>query len=421
MVTDSTTEAVKPPSLLKRSIFNKPSWSNPKQIGNADDFFHRSNQTYVDIVAESERKRKLKLARKQNTQTQVKPLEGRAEKRRRTSEASDDDGNSSSSDEDVPRKTKGKANEGRSETPLIPTAAPISPTLPKATESLTKSYELSIAVEKLYQERRNQPSVVIDLEDEDEEPVLHQEGDAHPITTQRILRPPEEDDFPPSDEEFPELARKARDKARRKRLEADIASQAPDPALTGVGDGPLHPSQSISHPAPPPIPTDAVIQILITSRLPGTEPLIVGRRLSQRLKDVRIVWCQRQNFPPEVTPTVFLTWKGKRLFDVTTCKSLGIGVDEYGNILLKGQKDIMGEEDRQIHMEAMTEELLEEYKKFKRSGITEDKQHEPEAKEEAPAEQKRGPQVRLILKAKDFQDFKLIAKPVIFTYWLPTL
>lgn len=414
MVTESSTEGIKPSAPVKRSIFNKPSWSNPQPIGDTDDFFHRSNHTYLEIAAEAERKRNKKLSRKQREQIQDEPISGRAGKRRRVSDDSDDDGNSSSSDED-PYQNEKEANSKLRED-VSDSKVPLSnPAEPKASpKSLGERYEDTMPAHKPAEEQTALPSNIIDLEEVSEDLEAQENFDDRQITAAKFSQPPEEDDFIASDEEFPELARKARDKARRKRLESDIGCANLDPPLMAGDRGCLQPAQSIPQPTPPP---EAVIQILITSRIDNTDPLIVSRRVSQRLKDVRLAWCQRQGFAPEFIPTVFLTWRGKRVFDVTTCRSLGIAVDQDGNILLKGQKDIMGEEDRQIHMEAMTDEILEEYKNAKRRVVVDEEEEDGDAVAATatvapPVEQDKESQVRIILKAKGFEDFKLIVKPV---------
>ncbi|EHA19255.1 hypothetical protein ASPNIDRAFT_188103 [Aspergillus niger ATCC 1015] len=100
----------------------------------------------------------------------------------------------------------------------------------------------------------------------------------------------------------------------------------------------------------------AIVQILITSKIPNTKPLIVRRKMNQPLKDVRLAWCNRQKFTKEMQDSVFLTWKGKRLFDVTTCRSLGIHAKSgYLNEYDTFQLDV---EDIQVHMEASTEDIL---------------------------------------------------------------
>lgn len=80
-------------------------------------------------------------------------------------------------------------------------------------------------------------------------------------------------------------------------------------------------------PNPEPYPSDPrqdlTARILISSEIASTKSLVIKRKLHQPLKDVRLAWCEHQGLPRELYPFVFLTWKGRRLFDVTTCKSLG--------------------------------------------------------------------------------------------------
>ncbi|KAK6810435.1 hypothetical protein RU639_013766 [Aspergillus parasiticus] len=103
---------------------------------------------------------------------------------------------------------------------------------------------------------------------------------------------------------------------------------------------------------------DPVVQILITSKIENTKPLIVHRKMSQSLRDVRLAWCNCQSIPKEMQSFILLTWKGRRLFDVTTCRSLGINVPKgladspvYGDHARHGSK-----EDIRIHMEAVIED-----------------------------------------------------------------
>ncbi|KAL8918508.1 MAG: hypothetical protein Q9208_007315 [Pyrenodesmia sp. 3 TL-2023] len=396
----------------KRPLFTKPSWATEDKSGNATDFFRRSNQSYVNIAAEAERKRQRKLARKEKERAGAESYEEPAEKRRRISGDSDSENDSdhSSSDDgvnltkrDIMRKSPPLAKapvkkEEQCQFLAQPKGSPI---------SLSKRYETEFAAKKPL------PSNIIDLEDEDDAPKEDQDEEMEVTAVKRAEPPPEDDDdFPLSDDEFAELARKAREKARRKRLEADVFSTNCELPSSGRPDDRFGGPVAAQEQAPPPAAPDPVVSILITSRIANTNPLIVNRKVSQRLKDVRVTWCQRQGFSPEFTATVFMTWRGKRLFDVTTCRSLGIGVDFNGNIVMKGQKDILGEEERQIHMEAMTEEILEETKRQKRREADGEGQGEVEAQEDQPAapEQKE-PQVRIILKAKGYSDFKLIVKP----------
>ncbi|KAL8723642.1 MAG: hypothetical protein Q9225_000085 [Loekoesia sp. 1 TL-2023] len=401
---------------LKRPLFTKPAWAQEDKSSSSTDFFRRSNQNYAHITAQAERKRQRRLARKQRERAGEDTHLERAEKRQRISSDSDLDEDSDHSSSDdltvLERKQKeiglpaAKPKVEKQKRSLSPSKFNSSP------KSLGNKYGTELVAEEQTTSRKLLPSNIIDLGDEDD-PLEAKEDETVVVTSvKRSEPPPEDDDFPPSDDEFAELTRKAREKAR-KRLEADVLSPTPDPSTSRTQDSQINGAKPVHEPTPAPAAPDPAVAILITSRITNTIPLIVNRRVSQRLKDVRITWCQRQGFTPETTATVFLTWRGNRLFDVTTCKSLGIGVDFDGNIVMKGQKDILGEEERQIHMEAMTEEIFEEYQKMKRreaEGVSH--QETDTERGEPPAVEKKEPQVRIILKAKGYDDFKLIVKPV---------
>ena len=402
------------PRPLKRALFNRPAWSKPQAAPTTADIFHRSSQTYATIAAEEELRKKRRLAKKEKERAARGGTEEREEKKRRISDESEDenedDYNGDDDNTDATRSTGQKGGHAKTEIKMLSkSTSPIKPvTSPK---SLAKRYEDTIAASKIQLERALQ-SNIIDLEDDEKRGSAHEDESDIEVTAVKITKPSEYDDFELSDEEFPELARQAREKARRKRLQEDISiTSTPDPPLISESKTSDHPvSVHVPTPPPPPLPEPA-ISILITSRISNTLPLIVNRRLSQRLKEVRVTWCQRQNFTSDFSSTVVLTWRGKRLFDVTSCKSLGIGVDADGNIVTKGEKDILGEENRQIHMEAMTEEMFEDRRKAKVEdmGSTSQVQEVEEPMEERPQQEE---QVKIILKAKGFPDFKLIVKPV---------
>lgn len=425
MSTATSTQATssKPPDPPKRALFSKPSWSNPKKIKNTDDLFNRSNQSYVGAAEERARRRERKLAKKQKEQTSDHPSDGRAGKHKRLSDddSNDDDDDDAaifeSEDSLKARHKKRDNNTHRRKNSLSSKGSPSQS--PKARGnrparynenanpakskplpgSLLESYddncavgtqepEIQIIGEFRKAEPRNggKSSVVVEIEDEEDD----------------------EDGILESDNEFAELARKAREKHRRKRLETDLSFGSADNPSTAGDTASQQLSESIpKSPRLPPPPRDPVIKIFITSKIENTQALIVNRRLSQRLRDVRLAWCHRQNFSAEFTDKVFLTWRGCKLWDVTTCLRLGIEVDEFDNLLLKGQKDITGEEETHIHMEAMTEAILEEHKKSHKAPILneplpgDDDVLEVEEKVEKPAKRK------IILKAKGYEDFKV--------------
>lgn len=136
-------------------------------------------------------------------------------------------------------------------------------------------------------------------------------------------------------------------------LEPPPAEQEADAKSEGPDAGP----ESTSHPShsPAPLVEDPVVQILLTSEIPNTKPLLVHRKMSQALREVRQEWCRRQGFPEETHPSIHLTWMGRRLFDVTTCRSLGIKA--RGGTLPSSMDDdlVAGPKSLQIHMEAVTD------------------------------------------------------------------
>ncbi|KKY29006.1 hypothetical protein UCRPC4_g00195 [Phaeomoniella chlamydospora] len=134
-----------------------------------------------------------------------------------------------------------------------------------------------------------------------------------------------------SDEYVRELKRKAREKKRNQLLDAKANSTTPDPSRPSsssqqLGSGVNNPERpnvpTRNTETPPPLEDDPVCRILLTSPIPGTNPIIVERRASQRLKEVRDYWCKRQGFDEAFSRTVFLTWRLHKLFDISTCKSL---------------------------------------------------------------------------------------------------
>lgn len=93
MATDGAAAAR--PGLIpaKRSLFNKPAWSNPQVAQNAGDLFERSKSVYTDMVQEREDRRKRRLARSRKEQPRDgNDNSGREGKRRRISGEDDDRG-----------------------------------------------------------------------------------------------------------------------------------------------------------------------------------------------------------------------------------------------------------------------------------------------------------------------------------------
>jgi len=227
---------------------------------------------------------------------------------------------------------------------------------------------------------------------------------------------------------------------------------------------------------PPPALPNPILSLLIHSSIPNTTPLLVKRRLNQRLKEVRLAWINKQineslpphpEFPVE-TEKIFLTWRNKRCYDFTSCASLGLIVDELtGEVVVKRKdsdlgsgnmgpgasgmsvteerewKDAMADGGAQLVLEAVTEEVLTKRKK----GVNEKgkngadgraplgasmsatetsmnvgatqaqstyEQSQPPPPEQ-PSEDNTAiePKIKIILRAgKEYEDYKLQVRPV---------
>jgi Ubiquitin-2 like Rad60 SUMO-like len=196
------------------------------------------------------------------------------------------------------------------------------------------------------------------------------------------------------DKELAECIARAREGTRRKKfsplLQTSLLHDGVASSLSGGFGSP------VSGP-------DPVISIFISSRIEGAKPCLFKRKLSQRLKDIRVGWCDiqfigGQPMPESVKSEIFLTWRMKRVFDVTTCKAMGVKVNSRGMLCSDG--DDIDPEGR-IHLEAWTEELFEQHKEQKaaeRKRLVRDplEDEEPEVIK-APV----APKVKIILKSKD--------------------
>ena len=287
------------------------------------------------------------------------------------------------------------------------------PNLHPSPGTLSGRYSRDLKAEKQKTPKKEMASkVYISLSDSDSEggantrkskstlvkPIFLEEDDDLP-SPKRPRPPPEDDDLQMSDEEFPELVAQARERERKKALERLNANKSFEAQNhRAQGDDIFQEGSSLSSDA------DPTIELLITSEMEGTNPLKVRRKLSQRLKEVRLNWCDKQG-PHAITPaikeTVFFTWKRIRLYDLTTCMSLG-----FSNANLR--RDGEGfDPDGRVHLEAWTEALFNEHE---RKRIARERQGEDGGIDE-PEDEDRAPKIKLILKARDLEPLKIVVKP----------
>lgn len=250
-----------------------------------------------------------------------------------------------------------------------------------------------------------QKTVIIDLDDDDDD------SDNGCATKAARSTSPRKVSVPPIDSIKPDptggYSSHSRSSSPYKPKEYSPSAKPPNQAVSAT------PTPAVKAPPEPPQP-DATVRLLIHSRIPETIPLVVCRKLSQRLRECLQAWLQRQ---PDLTPDqkseVFLTWRGFRIYSNTSCRGLGMEVNDMGEVCYKGRPlgDADGDEETgaQLQLEAVTQEIVEQDKRIKK------RKQEAVAKGDSPTKAKKegGEEgIKVILRAKGMPDFRLKVKKV---------
>ncbi|KAJ5500575.1 Small ubiquitin-related modifier SUMO [Penicillium expansum] len=289
------------------SFFKKPSWAIKNTEETGTDFYRRSEQTYSDIIAanrEAHHKPKSPEipAHPENTNDTNDTEDPKQKKRRRIS------------------REKGKQRDDSSPVPDVTREVDSDKiVLPEPQELSASSHDSS-------------PEPV--------NPVKQRETSRRLSSENRSAQSPQKVSGPEPLGALPVRPVIV--------LADDSESRSPRPVQPPQ---PARPAQ----PAEPPA-DDPIVQIMISSEIANTKPLLVHRKMSQRLRDVRLAWCDRQNFEPNIQASIYLTWKGRRLFDVTTCRSLNINTGK-STAAIPGIDDdsFADQKELRIHMEAVTD------------------------------------------------------------------
>ena len=348
----------------KRSLFNKPSWAATGASGDKltqGEIFR--NRDYEGIL-EAERKRKEAEAAKAKERAEKEGARQETKRRRLSDENQDKDSDGARA------VSRGSDDDGDCQ---VTRSTPV--------EKIQTNTNMEETPEPFVRQTRSNTSkaTIISLSSDDESNDMH--GPSMPKEAAKMTpkKPKPKSQYldPPSDEEDEddytrELKRKAREKARLLKLGIEVGKPslpsrptARDHKSPSLPPASLSPHKKIPSSTPePPTSDDPLVQIAITTTIPNTKPLIVNRRASQSLKLVKEVWCQRQGFDEAKTAKVFLTWRGTKLFNASTTKSI---LDR-----LKAERplEVFTVEDGQegkggIELEAMTEEIFQEYHRCK--------------------------------------------------------
>jgi len=165
---------------------------------------------------------------------------------------------------------------------------------------------------------------------------------------------------------------------------------------------------------------DAVVKVLITSRMPDTKPVMFKRKMGQNMKLVLDTWVAQQRnqegieLPDGIEDTLFLTWKGNKVYSHSTVASLGVQLDGQGRI-----KGNIGEGYNRgsLHLEVWTEEAFTKYlhdKELQRARalglLDEEDDRLADELEPTPAPEKKKKGIKIVLKAKNLEPLTTTGK-----------
>jgi len=420
-------EAAPAPPPKKKSLFTKSLWNNPAKPAEQKegiDFFSRAEEMWPERLAEEKRKRQkklVKLERKRSTvSAERKPSSTPDSKRRRVSKEEPERHSSEGSvNHDDPVEASWTRRESTLSTPgsrksyssssrQKPQASPTSLAERYSRDLHAKNKEPSVVATKGYislSDSDNEAGDVQGISNGAPQPIsLDEDDDVLPVAPKPV---PVEVDPDMSDEEFPDLAREAREREQRKAMECLKAGRSFENKNhdTNGSNTPDYPVDDVFQERPSGL-EDPMVEIFVSSVIEGTNPLIVRRKLSQKLREVRLVWCDKQSisgqpFPKSIKDSIFLTWRGKKLFDMTSCKSLGLKLDGAGQLY----SDADGVLDGKVHFEAWTQDLFEQNQRRLAAKKLDDEDEPEEAKEDPVVE------IRVTLMAKGKKELKLKVRP----------
>ena len=413
----------------KRSLFNRPAWasSTNAQPESKDASTFGRQQVYDDILEIQRQKRekreaklKARTEKEEAKKEQATRLEaGPERKKRRLSEKDEDD----SEDQDI-RASSQTSRSDQDETTSVGPRKRVTrstPTTKKALMSESDQYT-------------SPKTTVINLEDDGDDG-LEKSTTLTKITRKAKPSPKkptsipirQESDSEEEDGYLQELKQKAREKARLQLLKSvtdrtatsasrvnDVRSPSLNPSQVNNSHSPFSPDDTAARTATPTTESDPEVALFINSIIANTKPLVVTRRISQNLQQVREAWCHKQSFESAFSARVFFTWRGVRLFNSTTPRSLIQRLKvEAGESPNTGADPSFGK----ITLEAMTQEIFDErqnasQRKAALEAIKEDQYEETPVPDEAPVEaapKKEGIVLRLV--CKDLELFPLRVRP----------
>lgn len=188
-------------------------------------------------------------------------------------------------------------------------------------------------------------------------------------------------------------------------------------------------------------PPKEIVEIIITSDLPGSKPCCIKFLFDRPLRLVRDSWIALQRkhgipLPLEQDDDAVLTWRRKRVYMFSTLLNLGIRPKGDGTVVVEGgtgySRDGLAEARTRVHMEAWTPALFaqmerdEELRRRREAGELSDDDDEDGAGagdgehgggaaggdgDGGRGEAEEAVKLRVILKPRDLEPVKLLVRP----------
>lgn len=341
-----------------KSFFKRPTWATRAPANESGDFFRHSDTVYDSILKEKERRRQKQAQKKLSKSTNPDAGEKtQGNKRRRIGKLGDEEiqlvdrkidqeeVGTSVSEEDEGESAGSAPCEYGIESPLTRDHLQETIASPGQPQQLLNSDDLT---------DNQAPKLESTGEDEKQK----KSSSAQRGEEMAPIRVSDEDLSEEEDAYVLELKKKARERARLASLVVDSVHSPRE-----ISHTPEIQSQPNSVTTKAPRKDETIVQILITTSIPEAKPLLVNRRVSQPMQQVREVWCSRQGFDEEMTSKIIFTWRGRKLYDTTTSTGLldvlkKERARQAGGLVADGDEESQSSE--KIEVQAMTTEMYEQ-------------------------------------------------------------
>jgi Ubiquitin-2 like Rad60 SUMO-like len=404
--------------MTKKSFFKRPTWATNAPPTESGDFFRHSDIVYDSILREKEKRREKNASKKQAKIGSEAVEEEREIKRRKIStdeEGLEEDTRSGSDGASI-----GSCKEETRE-PEIQVSVSRSPTRQQCTSpGRTGPLDAKLAFSSSTTKEPQPVKINSGNDDDDDDDRCQPDM----IDRKVPVRVSDDEVSEEEDEYVLALKQKAREKVRLNKPGIDAASWGRQ--VLPIPEAQQRPSPSFGARStfgelrglstPPSKPEQTIVQILITTNIPNAKPLMVNRKVSQPMQQVRAVWCARQNFDEAMSAKVIFTWRGKKLYDTTTSTHL-LDVLKKEHARLTGGLADDDEEDPsngRIEVEAITKDMYEQ--RMNRTDTDSDLNGivEPDLQDQESVEESttlKEPEYRVVMNAQGLEALHLKVRP----------